>query len=198
MALNSRLSRIAEMVRKGDRVADIGTDHAYLPVYLVKSGISPFVYACDVVDGPLLNARKNIESAAVENICIRKGDGLAAVAPSEVDTLIIAGMGGDLIIRILEAAPWICNSRYEFLLQPMTSAEDLRCYLYENGFDIVAERAVCSQGRVYSVIKAVFKGKTKKCTPFKYYFGELINNISEDELVYIKRKRRILSELYEE
>ena len=105
MALNSRLSKIAEMVRKGDRVADIGTDHAYLPVYLVKSGISPFAYACDVVDGPLCNACKNIESAAVENICIRKGDGLAAVAPSEVDTLVIAGMGGDLIMRILEAAP---------------------------------------------------------------------------------------------
>ena len=155
MPLNSRLQKIAGMIREGDRVADIGTDHAYLPVFLIKEGKCPHVFACDVSDGPLKRAADNIKKSEVSGVTLRKGDGLAAVEPDEVDTVVIAGMGGDLIARILEAAEWSKNARYEFIVQPMTSAEDLREYLCSAGFEVVVEEAVESQGRIYTVMNEV-------------------------------------------
>ncbi len=197
MAINSRLLKIAEMVRKGDRVADIGTDHAYLPVYLVRKGVTDSVFACDVADGPLENASKNILRSKVQGIVLRKGDGLSAVEPHEADTFVLAGMGGDLIVKLLQKAEWVKDARYELLLQPMTSVEDLRKYLLEEGFAVTEEHAVRSQGRVYTVIKAVYVGKATLCTPLFYYLGRLTDNIGEDEKVYITRKRRLIGELAE-
>ena len=195
MSVDSRLLKIAGMVRRGDRVADIGTDHAYLPVYLVKNSISSKVFACDIADGPVENALANIKRSSVDNVEVRKGNGLAAVAPGEADTFIIAGMGGDLIISILDSSPWIKNPAYELILQPMTSVEDMRYYLCQNGFTISEERAVRSAGRIYTVIKAVYTGKIQPCEPLFYYIGDLDKNMGEDELAYIKRKRRILATL---
>ncbi len=197
MALNSRLQKIAEMVRKGDRVADIGTDHAYLPVYLIQNGIATSVFACDVADGPLENARKNINRTGTHGIVLRKGDGFSAVEPHEADTFVLAGMGGDLIVKLMDKTPWIRNGKYQLLLQPMTSVEDLRRYLCEHGFIIIEERAVRSQGRVYTVIKTVFTGEVTLCEPLFYYLGKLTENIGEDEKAYIIRKRRLILELAE-
>lgn len=195
MPLNSRLLKIAGMIRKGDRVADIGTDHAYLPVFLIKKGISERVFACDVADGPLKTARENIEKSSVTEIELRKGDGLAAINADEADTFVLAGMGGDLIADIISSSAWIKNERYELILQPMTSAEDLRRFLCENGFRIKEERAVSSLGRIYTVIKTAYTGEKAECDPLFYYFGKLIEAPGEDELIYIKRKRRIISKL---
>ncbi len=197
MALNSRLLKIAKMVNKGARVADIGTDHAYLPVYLIKEGIATCAFACDVADGPLENARKNINKTATEGIVLRKGDGFSAVEPHEADTFILAGMGGDLIVKLIDSTPWIKNSKYQLLLQPMTSVEDLRRYLCQQGFEITEERAVTSQGRVYTVINASFTGNITACEPLFYYLGKLTQNIGEDEMAYIIRKRRLVGELAE-
>jgi tRNA (adenine22-N1)-methyltransferase len=194
---DSRLLKIAEMIRRGDRVADIGTDHAYLPVYLISKGISPLVYACDVSDGPLLNAKSNIEKSGVKNIVVKKGNGLSAVSPEDADTFVIAGMGGDLIIKIITAAKWVKNERYEFILQPMTSAEDLRKFLLSEGFNIAEEHAVTAAGRIYTVIKAKYCGIKNECSDFFYYMGKLTDNIGKEELIYIRRKRRVLSELTE-
>lgn len=198
MAVNSRLTKIAGMIRKGDRVADIGTDHAYLPVFLIREKIASYAYACDVADGPLLNAKANIERLNAKNIELRKGDGLNAVEPNEADTFIIAGMGGDLIIKILSDCDWIKNDKYELILQPMTSVEDLHAFLFNNGFEIINEQAVISAGRVYSVIKATFCGVKRKCSAKEYYLGRLTDKIGSAELVYIKRKRRILAKLAED
>ena len=198
MSVDNRLRKIAGMVREGATVADIGTDHAYLPVFLVKRGIISKALACDVVDGPLENARVNIEKSGVLGITVRKGDGLNAVKPCEADTFIIAGMGGDLIARILSDAPWIKDEKYELILQPMTAVEDLREYLLKNGFEITVEQAVKSQGRIYTVMKVHFTGKVADCSPLFYFFGKLIDNIGEDELIYINRKRRIISDLAED
>lgn len=195
MHLNSRLLKIAGMIRKNDRVADVGTDHAYLPVFLINRGICSKVFACDVADGPLENARETVEKTKVRGVELRKGDGLTAVEADEVDTFVIAGMGGDLIAEIISAAPWVKNERYELILQPMTSVEDLRRYLCDNGFMITEERAVSSQGRIYTVIKTVFAGVTVQCDPLFFYFGKLTDNPGEDELTYIKRKRRIIMKL---
>lgn len=198
MSVDNRLKKIAGMVSVGSTVADIGTDHAYLPVFLVKEGIVSKAFACDVVDGPLENARINIEKSGVSGITVRKGDGLNAVKPFEADTFIIAGMGGDLIARILTDSPWIKNEKYELILQPMTAVEDLREYLCRNGFEITLEQAVKSQGRIYTVMKVRFCGKVTDCSPLFYFFGKLIDTIGEDELIYINRKRRIIKELAED
>lgn len=195
MSLDSRLFKIAGMIRRGDRVADIGTDHAYLPVFLIRSGISKRVFACDVADGPLENAKANIERSNVRGIELRKGDGLAAVNAEEADTFVLAGMGGDLIAEIISAAPWVKNRKYELILQPMTSAEELRRYLCDNGFLIKEERAVSSLGRIYTVMKVGYTGERMMCGPLFYYFGKLTDAPGEDELIYIKRKRRIISKL---
>lgn len=198
MSVDNRLKKIAGMVSVGSTVADIGTDHAYLPVFLVKTGVISKAFACDVVDGPLENARINIEKSGVSGITVRKGDGLNAIQPSEADTFIIAGMGGDLIARILTDSPWIKNEKYELILQPMTAAEDLREYLCRNGFEIALEQAVKSQGRVYTVMKVRFTGRVTDCSPLFYFFGKLTDTISVDELVYINRKRRIIRDLAED
>ena len=198
MSVDNRLKKIAGMVSVGSTVADIGTDHAYLPVFLVKEGIVSKAFACDVVDGPLENARINILKSGVSGITVRKGDGLNAVKSFEADTFIIAGMGGDLIARILTDSPWIKNEKYELILQPMTAVEDLREYLCRNGFEITLEQAVKSQGRIYTVMKVRFCGKVTDCSPLFYFFGKLIDTIGEDELVYINRKRRIIKELAED
>ena len=198
MPVDNRLQRIAGMIRRGDTVADIGTAHAYLPVFLVKEKIASHVFACDVSDGPLENARVNIEKSKVSGITLRKGDGLSAVKPFEADTFVLAGMGGDLISKILADAPWIKDNRYELILQPMTSVEDLRAYLCKNGFSVVAERAVRSAGRIYTVIKAIYTGVITECDPLFYYIGRLGENIGDEELEYITRKRRIIATLAED
>ncbi|MBE6798909.1 MAG: SAM-dependent methyltransferase [Ruminococcaceae bacterium] len=192
MPLNSRLLKIAGMIREGDRVADIGTDHAYLPVFLIKEGKCSEVFACDVSDGPLKRAAENIEKSGVSGITLRKGDGLAAVEPYEVDTAVIAGMGGDLIARILEAAEWSKNERYDFIVQPMTSVEDLRDYICKAGFEVVAEEAVESQGRIYTVMKIKYSGSVRECDPVFRYFGRLLENPTDPEFIYIRRMFRIL------
>ena len=195
MSVDNRLQRIAGMIRRGDRVADIGTDHAYLPVFLIKEGIAEKAFACDVSDGPIENARKTVERSGVDGITLRKGDGLLAVCPEEIDTAVIAGMGGDLIARIISDAEWIKNSRYELILQPMTAVEDLREYLCKNGFEILKEQAVSAHGRTYTAMKVVFTGKITECDPVFYFVGRLSENMGEDELTYIKRKRRIIENL---
>ena len=195
MPLNSRLLKIAGMIREGDRVADIGTDHAYLPVFLIKSGKHSKVFACDIGDGPLKKAAENINKSNVGGIILRKGDGLLAVEPSEVDTVVIAGMGGDLIARILAAAEWVKDSRYEFILQPMTSVEDLRQYICEAGFYVLKEEAVKSQGRIYTVMKVRYSGEFRPCDALFRYFGLLLETHEEPELIYIKRKFKILKAL---
>ncbi len=198
MSVDNRLRKISGMVKRGSTVADIGTDHAYLPVFLVKEGIISKAFACDIGDGPLENARANIEKSGVSGIEIRKGDGLNAVEPFEADTFIIAGMGGDLISEILDSSPWIRDKKYELILQPMTAVEDLREYLCSEGFEIVSEQAVTAQNRIYTVMKVQYTAKKYACSSLFYFFGKLTDNIGEDELVYIKRKRRIISELAED
>lgn len=195
MIVDNRLQRIAGMIRRGDRVADIGTDHAYLPVFLIKEGISSTAFACDVSDGPLENAKKTIEKSGVLGITLRKGDGLNAVLPDEVDTVVIAGMGGDLIARILTSSPWIRDQRYELILQPMTAVEDLREYLCQNDFKIVREEAVSAHNRIYTAMKVVFTGEVSKCDPLFYFVGLLGENLGDDEVTYIQRKRRIIEKL---
>lgn len=156
--LKNRLYTVSTLVPFGARVADIGCDHGHLPIYLMREGISPFCIASDIKEKPLQSAKANIQKVGL-NIETRLGAGLSTVSEGEVDCIVVAGMGGEVIASILEAAPWVRDSKYTLVLQPMTSADALRRYLSENGFEIVCELACLEGGKVYTVIKAVYTGK---------------------------------------
>ena len=171
--LSQRLYTIQTLIPSGVRVADIGTDHGHLPISLIKSGICERIIACDIREKPLMNARENIEKTGTVGIELRLGDGLSPVQPDEVDCIVIAGMGGEVIASIIDAAEWVRNEKYTLLLQPMTSADALRKYLSENLFGIESEHAVLDNGKLYTVIKAVFSGKAQPNSEAFYRIGRL-------------------------
>ena len=187
MELSRRLSAIEGQVRRGSRVADIGTDHAYLPIHMMQSGLCERVIACDLRAGPLQTAQKNVTASGAAGIELRLGDGLAPVQPHEIDTAIIAGMGGEIIAGIIAAAPFVKKQPLRLILQPMSRAEDLWRYLSENGFQIENELAVADAGRVYPVITAVYTGATGCYAPFELYIGQLRGK-TPDEREYILRQ----------
>ncbi len=157
--LDFRLQTVASLVRQGSRLADIGTDHALLPCALVQNGHCPLAIASDVRVGPCEAARRSVAAAQLEErVEVRLGDGLATVLPEEVDDIVIAGMGGETIAAILDAAPWTKEVRYRLVLQPMTRAEKLRRFLYENGFSIDEERIADDGKRCYTVMCVSYCG----------------------------------------
>ncbi len=185
--LSNRLRVIAESVPIGARVADIGTDHAYLPVFLSLNNIATHILACDINEKPLKNAQTNISLSGVKNIETRLCDGLCGVACDEVDTVVIAGMGGEVIADILARCEWIKSDAYTLILQPMTSPEFLRRFLYDNGFRIITERAVEDGNKLYSVMTVKFSGKTV-AKPEYFYFTGLLNAAEPTAQKYIKKQ----------
>ncbi len=170
--LDKRLSMVASLVRQGSRVADIGTDHAYLPVYLVESGVCPTAIAADIGAGPLEAARHTVMAAGLAGvISLRLGDGLAPLAADEVDDIVIAGMGGETIVSILDAAPWVQHKRYRLVLQPMTRAEDLRRWLLHHGFSVETERLVRDKHHLYPVLAAVYTAAEPPVDEWPLYAG---------------------------
>ena len=157
MTLDKRLSLIASYVRPGSRLADVGTDHALLPAALVAAGHCPRAIASDLRTGPVNAARLTVNAAGLEKrIDIRQGDGLAPLSAEEADDIVIAGMGGETIAGILDAAPWTKNGHFRFILQPMTRVGYLHRYLLQHGFSILREEAAEEAGRLYVVLLAQF------------------------------------------
>ena len=155
LKLSPRLRRIAEAIPNGARLADIGTDHAYLPVWLLREGRIPHAIASDIHQGPLERARRTAEAyGAASRIDFRLCAGLERIAPGEADAIVVAGMGAETIVSILSAAPWLRESGAVLLLQPMTKAEVLRRWLTENGFRIASELLVEDRGTIYAVLRA--------------------------------------------
>lgn len=169
-----RLTYIAAQVRYGSRMADVGTDHAYLPVRLVQEGICPYAIATDLREGPLARAARTVAQAGVgDRISLRLGDGLAPIEPGEVDDIVIAGMGGETVAAILQAAPFVRDPRYRLILQPMSKPEILRKWLLCSGFSLAAERSLEDGGHLYTVITAVYTGALPVTDPVQYYKGGL-------------------------
>ena len=156
MQLSQRLSSVASMVTAGNCLADVGTDHGYVPIYLYERNIIPRAIAMDVNKGPLERARLHIAEFGFENaIETRLSDGMAALKPGEVDSVTIAGMGGPLIIRILSAYPEVTASLKELILQPQSEISEVRSWLYENGYEIIEEHMVYEDGKYYPMMKVV-------------------------------------------
>lgn len=157
--LGARLTLAASFVEKDRPTADIGTDHAYLPVYLVTKGILKTAFASDIKAGPLENARQTVEKYNLnDKITLRLSDGLSAYEKGEINQVIICGMGGELIAKILGDWEHTKQKGMRLILQPMSKPEALREHLAENGFKIIKEDCAFDEGRYYTVICAEFIG----------------------------------------
>ena len=161
MKLSPRLQTIADFIEKDTKVADIGTDHGYIPVYLVENNISEKVIASDINEGPLKNAQEYIAKKNLEEkIETRLGSGLNTINEGEVDTVVIAGMGGVLISEILEDSKIITKDIKSFILQPMTAIDELRKYLYDKDYTIIDEKLAKEGEKLYQILSVVH-GKDK-------------------------------------
>ena len=168
--LSKRLQVCCGFVAKGDRVADIGTDHGYLGIWLLLENKARSVIAADIVPGPLSAAKKNAAKFGVSDrmeFCL--SDGVQSI-PRDFDTLVCAGMGGDTMISILSAAPWLRSNRYRLILQCQSKTAELRRYLSENGWRI-AEETVLRDGRfLYTVMEVWWQPDYPKLTPGQWHF----------------------------
>lgn len=150
MILSKRLQCIADFVPVGSRVVDVGTDHGYIPLWLLKNGVCNYVVASDIREGPLQKAKENAERENLTDaIRFVLAPGLDGCDARDVDTILIAGMGGETIIEILSAAPWARDKC--LVIQPQTKIPELRAWLNENGYDVKAATLVYDNGRLYVV-----------------------------------------------
>ena len=160
--MNKRLHCIASHIPFGRGVIDVGTDHGYLPVELLRHGYPGRLIASDINPGPLQTAMRSAQEAGLEDrISFQLTDGLERCDPNAIDTIVIAGMGGDTICGILDRAEWCMDRRYTLILQPMTRAEVLRYWLIYNEFEILEEDLVEDAGTLYAILTARFGGCTR-------------------------------------
>ena len=168
LPLSNRLLACCDYVNKGDRVADVGCDHGYLSIHLLKTGIASSVIASDVAEGPLQSALRNAHKYGVKDkISFYLSDGVRNI-PRDFDTLVCAGMGADTMMSILDAAPWLKNSQYRLILQCQSKRPELRKYLYANGFAIRRETLAQDGKFIYPVMEAVY-APGEALTEAEYY-----------------------------
>ena len=179
--LSDRLQACCSFIKPGDRVADVGCDHGYLGIYLLKNGIAASVIAADIREGPLQSAVKNSERFGVrDKMTFYLSDGVQGI-PREFDTLVCAGMGGDTMVSILSAAPWLHSEQYRLILQCQTKTAFLRNYLAENGWGIRKEIIIRDGKFLYTVMEAN-RQDGYSLTPGQCYFPPALNDNPPDVL----------------
>lgn len=197
MILDVRLRAAADMVPQGARLADIGSDHAYLPIALCLENKIDHALASDINEGPVAAAMANIKKNKLESkIVAIRADGLLGAYDFAPDCITVLGMGGELIVNILSAVDWIRDGRITLVLQPMTHPEILSKYLAEQGFAVTDEKIVCDNGRddrIYRLIKANFDGERRKISDIEALVGKK-NLERRDEVTkaYIARQIRVI------
>lgn len=175
---DSRLQSAVPYLTGGGRVVDVGTDHAYLPIFLVREGIVARALACDINQGPIDSARANIAAAGLaDRIETMRTDGLHGVEDFHPDHIMIFGMGGELIIKILTEAPWVRDGKIRLILQPMSRAHLLRAWLLENGFEITGE-TITFEDKYYQTVAARYCGKRQRYSTEELLLGKI--NIAEN------------------
>ena len=186
--LSERMLMAAKMVRKGKAVADIGTDHAYLPAYLVLNGITSKALACDVRKGPLENAKKTVELYGLEDkISLRLSDGFDEIEPFEADDFIMCGMGGTLMEQLVSRAYWLKDKSKRIIVQPQSHSEDIRRFFIENGFEILCEDACTDSGKLYCAMAAEYTGNITEKNVSYIYTGELSKCKKPEARLYLEK-----------
>ena len=176
-----RLEKILSMIDSRIGVADVGTDHGFLPVSLALQGYCGNLFATDIHAAPLEAAKRAAEEAGVKDrirFCLT--DGLDGIDPRMLDTIVIAGLGGDVICSILDRAEWTMDPAYRMILQPMTKAEVLRFWLCNNGYEISAEHLVQENGRIFLILSVRFSGDNTPMTDAELYLGKTSLTERED------------------
>ena len=199
MELSKRLYAVAGLVTEGASVADIGTDHGYVPIYLVESGIASKVIALYVNQGPLNRARMHIVGHGLgDRIETRLSDGLAMIRPGEVDTVIASGMGGPLTIRILQEGKEVADQLNALILQPQSEICRVRRFLTENGYQIEQEDMVLEDGKYYPVMRVVH-GTKEPYEEWEYLYGKRLLEARHPVLLeFLKRELRIKESILEQ
>lgn len=176
----------AGMVRPGKPIVDVGTDHGYLPAYLLENKIIDYAYLSDLREGPLENAKQTLMreglTGQAETVL---SDGLAAFSPGFCHDFVFAGMGGNLIADLLSESPWVNEVGNHFVLQPQSHAEDLREYLYNSGFEILREDMAKEGKRLYLAMEVVYTGKICTHKSLDYFVGEVKNSRSDCKVEYL-------------
>ena len=182
--LDERMLLVASQVREGAVVADIGTDHGYVPIYLVGSGLCPSAVATDINSKPLDIARTNAKRfGASDKITFILSDGLKGFDPEKygVSDVLVCGMGGELIASIIGATDFPKKPGVRLILQPMSSVPELRAYLYAMGYDVKSEKLCRAGDKIYTAIVAEYDGVPRELTDAELYLGRDIGSEESDE-----------------
>ena len=171
-ALNARLLSAAELVRQNATFADIGTDHAYLPLFLLEEGRIEYAYCSDINAGPLASARKNAEERSMtDKISFVLTDGASVLSGKGITDYAICGMGGELIADIIDRAPHFCDAGVNLILQPMSRQAVLRKYLASRGFEIKCESYSYDAGKYYVCLLATYTGQKREIDEIESELG---------------------------
>lgn len=182
LPLSKRLLACSKFISPGDRVADIGCDHGYLGIYLLTNNIASSVIASDVKEMPLNSALQNAEKYGVKDrMQFYLSDGVQNI-PRDFDTMVCAGMGGDTMVSILSAAPWLQNSRYRLVLQCQSKTPMLRQYLSDTGWYINRETVLRDGRFLYTVMEVIWQPEQPKLTVGQRYFPPALLNCAAEEL----------------
>lgn len=194
--LSPRLAVCAGLVRPGSPLIDVGTDHAYLPIWLIRSGVVPRAVCCDINPGPLASARRHARQYHAEDrLRLVLSDGLTALHSEDGDDIVMAGMGGELILQMVSLAPWLRNPDKRLILQPMSAAGELRAGLWALGFPISVERAVIDRGKVYSAFCTQYQGELPPVDPLYIAMGRLSPGGPAVHQYAVKTVRRLMDQL---
>ena len=187
ITLDSRLSLCASFVRQDSKLADIGTDHAYLPVWLCQNGVCKSAVAADINPEPLSRGQLTIAQAGLEDkVKTRLSDGLKSISADEADDIVIAGMGGELIAKIILDCEYSRDKRKHFILQPMTKSELLIERLCQNGFEILSQDCCVASNKCYTVLLVQYSGEKRAYSEVYPYICELKPKENETHLRFIK------------
>lgn len=173
MQLSNRLGTLIKYVPQGSRVIDVGTDHAYVPIYLMKNNIAVSCMATDINKGPLVKAKQNMDKYRISNIRLKQTSGLQGITEEDGNVIMISGMGGYLIVDILKAAMPVVKAADRLILQPQQDIDQVRKFLHAHGFKIITEDFAKDDDKYYTIL-VVEKGQESYDKEYEYVYGKCL------------------------